>query len=704
MAGNSSDKQKDQTSTKTAQACNHCRQRKSRCDGKTPCSFCEKRAFECLYETFQRRRGPGRSKEYIRALEARLRDTNLTLTEPVSLQSGQAKSTKAPSLEPTALAATSDSNELTAIAGGSADHALKAPGPELVSSDTWRQTAGVEEEISDTTPQPPPKLSSTVTNNSHRLMTCLKDLKPSFSEDDCRPQLFSSLVSANEIIKFLEPVFDDINTGYPFLSWPLFIENLSHLDQTKNPAWRALLNSVMAIGMLFRPADSDFVSSARHAWAKFNNAYALLPQLITLDPDILVIEAILSMAIFMKMSTDTRTAAQLVSSAVKMYQMAALQNDPSRTLGTSDSRYRRAFWTAYILDTEVNTLCGLPPAIDDDEFGVVADRRVMKVHMQDLSPVLQIRSEIAIMESIIYKRLYQRKALGQLDSELVLTIVELDWGLGYWPRSVSSELRPDLDNPAAQPNPDIETLTLHFAYYHCVSLVHWAARRHGLRQNVSHLTLPNPIDNVRIVSSIEKSKKAARATLSLLRALPPRQFVDLWRILCYTISATIILLTGVLEDPLSAYARSDVWTIRSFRQFIERVIRENGYDLHRVLQGCLQIEELAQISVDEAEATLAAEGTEGTEERTVTGPWNDVLSRQAQTLREALESSIHPVYMAQGLMTNMQNRDSAATRVFSEVLGISKKDDKQSELFAPECLRPEINGFTFELIAEGSNH
>ncbi|KAI3319972.1 hypothetical protein HD806DRAFT_524990 [Xylariaceae sp. AK1471] len=682
MPGNSSSKGTNHISTRTMQACNHCRQRKSRCDGKSPCSFCEKHAINCTYELSQRRRGPGRSKEYIRALEARLRDA--TLSEPLPSNPGQAKSTASQSPEPTA--AISDSNKLNAVGGDAAIHApIEALGPESASSDASRQTAGSEEEIPDSTP-PFLKPLITIANGSHGFASYLAGRKSSISKHSSRLQIFSPLVLTNEIIKFLEPVFDDLTSGYPFLSWPLFVDHLSNMDPVKNPAWRALLDSVMAIAMLFRSANSDLESAAKDAWTKFRNAYTLLPQLIALDPEILAVEAVLAMAIFMKLSTDARTAAQLVSSAVKMYQMIVLQNDPSRTLilGASDDRHRRAFWTAYILDMEISSQCGLPSTVDDDEFGVVAEMPKINVHMQGLSPALQIRSEIAIIESIIYKRLYKRKAFEQSDSELVPNIVEIDWGFGYWQQTVSSDLRPDPDNPAAKPVADMGTLMLHFAYYNSVSMAHWAARRHGSRNDASNRVPSDQIENVQVASSIEKSKKAARATLNLLRALPQRPFVDLWRILCYPISASMTLLIGVLEDPLSACARPDISIIRSFRQFLEKAIREDCCDLHWILQGCLQIEKLAENAVVKAEDQSTTKSTDGIDGRSVPRLWDDALSRQAQIIKDTLGSCTHPMYVAQGLMTNMQNRDSAATRVLSEVLGISEKGDRQTWLLAPE--------------------
>ncbi|RYC58606.1 hypothetical protein CHU98_g7602 [Xylaria longipes] len=601
-----------------------------------------------------------REGQYIRALEARLRDA--TRTEPEASPSRHVKSMDAQLSEITTAASGPD--KPNTVAGDAVVHApIEDSRQQATPSDTARQTTGSNEET---------------------------------SRDTSRPRVSLPLPLTDDIIRFLEPVFNDMNTGYPLLPWPLFVDNLLCIDPSKNVAWRALLDSIMAIGILFRSKNFNFEMSAKEAWARFNNAYVQLPHIMALGPDILAIEAILTMALFMRMSADARTTAQLLSSAVRMYQIMALQNDPTRTLtlGACDDRHRRVFWTAYILDKKISTQFGLPPAIQDDEYDVGAQRQKIMLHMQGLSPSSQIIAEVAIMESIVYRRLYQRKAFEQPDDELITNVIEESWGLDYWQRiQASAEFRPDFDNPAALSNPSMETLTIHFAYYHCVDMVHWAARRHSSRTNTSKSTPPNRIGNARTLMLIEVSRKAARATLSVLPSFPRRSFVDL----------CINLLAGVLEDPLSISARSDVSTLRSFRQFLERIVQEDGCDLNRVLQGCVKMEYLAQNAVDKAEAMSTATALDGMEEGTGPVPWDDVLWRNSQKIKDLLASCTHPMYVAQGLMTNLKSRDSATTEALSEILGICEKGDGLSGLFAPECLWPKTNGFPFQSTAGVSN-
>ncbi|KAI1335831.1 hypothetical protein F5Y15DRAFT_396613 [Xylariaceae sp. FL0016] len=671
-----------QASFRATQACNQCRQRKGRCDGKTPCSYCEKHAIECVYEALQRRRGPGRSKEYIRTLEARLREATLADNPPLQSLGVQSTANPLPLPIPTSQAV-SLTQEKAAVADTAAH--LRAG-----RTRSGAKLHDANEILSYGNAQQSPTEASITTASS-----TVKHLPPLV-------QPSSSTVLREDVIELLEPIFIDLNAGYPFLSWSSFSDHLSDTGLTQNPGWRALLDSMIAMGMLFKEAESDSGKGVERAWARFNSAYALLPKLMSLDPDILVVEALLAMALFARMSTDIRIAAQLLSTAVKAYQMLTLQHNASGclNLGALNDRHRCAFWTAYILSAELSSQCGLPLTVDDEEFGIEVDRRVIRPHMAGLSPTQQIRAEVATMEAAVWKRLYSRKAFAQPDSELLAAIYELDWGLGYWPQAVQEELRPSIDQPAGKADMCMETVLLHFAYFYCVAMVHWAARRHNIGREADDgdTTSPrrNPLDGIRVKTSVGKCKKTARAALSLLRAMPQQPLVGFWRILHYPICAIIVLLIGVLEEPRASYTGSDLWTIKSFRQFIESRVHQGVLGLQRVFQACVQMEKIAQNAIDKAN-TMVAVNNQREDEEATSGGFDGEFNRRAQAVAESLSSCSNPMYVAINMMTNMRTRDNTAAEALSKMLGISDADQCSGPLVA-ECLRPSTNGFSFEAL------
>ncbi|KAI0538592.1 hypothetical protein GGR58DRAFT_467794 [Xylaria digitata] len=607
MAGTSSEQQKDRGTMRAAQACNPCRQRKGRCDGKRPCHSCQQHISYCVYESRQRRRGPGRSKEYIRLLEAQLR--NVT----------GAKHGVSP-LEQTSETCTRSSGHISTndvhLASAAAENASagepassgSVPARSILSKIRHR-----EEGNADGKRRPEYRPSNPDTDSSRSIEAVVTHLQPTGPQSSDRTREPCSLVPTQGIVGFLESTIDSLNTGYPFLSTSLLLHQLSTLDPTTNLAWRALIDTVMLIGMLFRSSNSELTASIEAAQVNCKNAHAQILQIVDLEPAILAIEALLSIGLFRKLTSDTRTAAQIVSQVIRIFQMISLQSDASCLIASElmDERHRRALRTAYILDMEM-IQCGLPPTIDDEEFGIVIQQPETRRSMQGLSKTSQVRAEVAAMEKIIYKRLYRKKAFEQPDNERMLNISEIDWGLSYWRLSIEPDLRLDIDNPPTHENLDFE-----------------AARRHGLSTNSVISAPPQPAENFRVVSAIEKSKRAARAILGILPTSNRLQFIDLWDILCYPISAMITLLVATLEDPLSSSVRLDLGAMGSFCHFLETMVAEE-YDLRSALQACIQMKKLSQNAVNEAQAVLEAERQGTAAEDSASGLYDEVMSSQAQ--------------------------------------------------------------------------
>ncbi|KAJ3579701.1 hypothetical protein NPX13_g860 [Xylaria arbuscula] len=683
MAGaDANQQQKDRSTTRAVQACNPCRQRKGRCDGKRPCRSCQQHASDCIYEDRQRRRGPGRSKEYIRLLESRLRDVASAELQASTLGGTHVLCTASSgriSINDAHLA--NDTSEGVSVREAGIEGSQRArPALNITSRSEVANADGKLSLECD-----PLASNSYLLQGSEVVGTRSQSNSP---RNNVRAEEAYSLIPAQDIVSFLESTIDSLNTRYPFLSSPLLFDQLSTQDPTTNLAWRGLLDAVMAMGMLMRSPSSEITAAIQVAQVNCRNAYAQILQVVDPEPTILTIEALLSIGLFMKLTSNTRTAAQVISQVIRIFQMISLQTGASClvTSGEMDERHLRAFWTAYILDMEITTQCGLPPTIHDDEFGVVILRPETIRSMQGMSKALQSRAEVAAMEKIIYQRLYRKSAFEQEENELMLEIGEIDWGLGYWRLTMSPRPQPDVDNPLTNDNLDFGVFVLHLAYYSCVNMASWAVRRHSLNKDpaVSHPS--RQAGNFRVASAIEKSKRAARAILSMFIVLEGLQFINLWNILCYPMSAMITLLVGVLEDPLSSSTNLDLDAMRSFCDFLETAVGE-GYDLRRALQACAQMEKLAQNAVHAAQALLETSNQGVVAEGREQSLPDEVLSSQVHMIKEPLTSCANPMYVAHGLMENIRTRDSPVTDILSKVLGIPKKDDRQFGLLTPECFR-----------------
>ncbi|EJU02524.1 hypothetical protein DACRYDRAFT_21608 [Dacryopinax primogenitus] len=86
------------TSKKVTFACQGCRQRKTRCDGCTPCASCARLRAECLYDTERKRRGP--RVGYRRGGKAEAVAAAIVLTSQPNLMDPYASKSHAPAQEP----------------------------------------------------------------------------------------------------------------------------------------------------------------------------------------------------------------------------------------------------------------------------------------------------------------------------------------------------------------------------------------------------------------------------------------------------------------------------------------------------------------------------------------------------------------------------------------------------------------------------
>ncbi len=337
----------------------------------------------------------------------------------------------------------------------------------------------------------------------------------------------------------VQQVAEDIFGEFPLLHMPSLLESLRQERQPstgrreRSPAWDCCFNAVIAIAVPIKTLNSSFVEVGEFAWAFFKNAYALFPELILHGDNLLAVQAILVMAMFARGSADTRLALLLLSTAIRISHTIGLhKRRPSVGSCSQDATEAetrsRVFWTAYILDVEMSVNCGLP-SIQPDEEDVELDLPFtgpLDVRESTTgTDVFRARAELAIVQSMVKKRLYSAKALRRTGSQLA-EAMELETVLLDWRSGIPVQSQPDYDSQIANSvAADASLMVLHLVYYNCLSIVHWAAIRGGAWEITAGVATAQP----ELLSSVAKCRAAARSTIHLLtHRSVPRQFVDFW--------------------------------------------------------------------------------------------------------------------------------------------------------------------------------
>ena len=132
-------------------------------------------------------------------------------------------------------------------------------------------------------------------------------------------------------------------------------------------------------------------------------------------------------------------------------------------------------------------------------------------------------------------------------------------------------------------------------------------------------------------------------------------------------------------------------------------------DLAITLKGCSSMMILAQAAVDHSQAaTVTGEAEAWSELHPISicdtvqvsssvGTPLKQSTNKIQGLLRLLESTVHPMYVAQGLMSNLAPASVVqAVRALSSILLVPWPENSPYGPFAPRCLQPETYGVRFD--------
>ncbi|XEU96950.1 hypothetical protein FSHL1_002235 [Fusarium sambucinum] len=677
-----------------ARACDMCRKKKIKCDGKMPsCTHCINYKTECVFTQVEKKRAPPKGAKYIEGLENRLNrmehllrlsglldedDDDLGALEKrlmerqqksrqasMAVGSGPASPTHSASA-PSAIdgAALTPQSSLTSPNSIVKDEKRKSVTPAPSAAPSTAPAANANgEEAKPEEPEEVEALSemmcSLVTNNygetryigsssgfsifspkgvswvnsktgDDSFQRTISDIsvddhkwtnwKPEVFGDLFQRPIFRPLPPKTEALSLLQDYFDNFNCIFPLFHQPTFM-HLVQMQYSSEPyqgsGWWASLNCALAIAHRLRvmsnlvPQDED-----EKAWGYLKNAIGVFPELTMRNTDLLSVQALLGMALFLQGTPNPQPTFLLVSAAMRLAQSIGLhKRGTGFNLNPIEIEQRkRVFWIAYMLDKDLCLRAGRPPAQDDDD---------MNVELPDADPadnignipladgkgkmnLFRVMCEFATIESEVYKRLYSVQATKQSDGELLNTIGELDQKLEEWKDSIPIDYRPEHDINASHTPLILHVVMLHLTYYNCLTTIHRMSVHHGYwTSRLANYAIQGlnarPL-NPRVFSSAALCTAAARASVSLLKYVPQGDFACVWMILYFPVSALVTLFGNILQNPLDPRAKSDTRLMNIVVTFLSMLGQEAEQGgVHRMLGICAEFERIAKAVIDKAE-------------------------------------------------------------------------------------------------------
>ncbi|KAH8719157.1 fungal-specific transcription factor domain-containing protein [Phaeosphaeriaceae sp. PMI808] len=422
--------QSDPKRRRIARACDMCRKKKIKCDGKMPsCTHCQNYKTECIFTQVEKKRQPpkGTSAKYIEGLENRLARMESLMRLSGVLPEDDDGSTDLATLEKqfadrigqsaTPGNSAGEYRRASSHMAGSTTHgtpvqpALPSPRSGTTSPEPDKMANGEAKEEDALAEM----MCSLVTNNcgetryigsssgfsifspkgiqwvndktgdqSFRDMistAAVEDNKwiqwrPDVFQDIFKRRVYKQLPPKHEALSLLKDYFENFNCMFPLFHEPTFM-HLVDKHYSKDPyegsGWWASLNVALAFAHRLRvmsnlvPADED-----EKAWQYLKNAMSVMVELTMRNTDLLSVQALLGIGLFLLGTPNPQPTYFFIATAMRLAHSIGLHKKGANfNLNSAEVEQRkRVFWIAYMLDKDICLRSGRPPIQDDDDMNV----------------------------------------------------------------------------------------------------------------------------------------------------------------------------------------------------------------------------------------------------------------------------------------------------------------------------------------------
>ncbi|KAE9992947.1 hypothetical protein EG327_007255 [Venturia inaequalis] len=653
-----------------ARACDMCRKKKIKCDGKMPaCTHCQNYKTECIFTQVEKKRNPPKGAKYIEGLENRLARMESLLRLSGVVSNEDADATDLGTLEKRLAEKTAASQREDSPANRNSASAQSKDGSS--NANTPQQTVTSPDSVNDS-PEPEKEgqteaevealsdmMCSLVTNNcgetryigsssgfsifspkgiqwvnektgdnsfQEMISTASVDdnkwihWKPDVFRDIFARRVYKPLPPKHEAMSLLKDYFENFNCMFPLFHEPTFMHLVDRhysRDPYEGSGWWASLNVVLAIAHRLRvmsnlvPQDED-----QKAWGYLKNAMAVQTELTIRNTDLLSVQALLGMALFLQGTPNPQPSFFLIAAAIRLSHSIGLHKRGSGfNLNPSEIEQRkRVFWIAYMLDRDLCLRSGRPPIQDDDDMNVDLPSESPPDNIGNIPladgkgkvNLFHLMCQFAVIASKVYKQLYSVKASKQSDGELLNTIGELDRELEDWKDTIPIDFRPEHEIKASHTPLILHVVVLHFAYYNCLTTIHRMSVHHGYwTSRLSNYAIQGlnarPL-NPRVFSSAALCVSAARASIQLIKYVPQGDYDCVWLVLYYPVSALVTLFANILQNPTDSRARADLKLMNQVVSFLSALCADDeNASVRRMLSVCSEFERIAKIVLDKTE-------------------------------------------------------------------------------------------------------
>ncbi|EAS32699.1 C6 transcription factor [Coccidioides immitis RS] len=579
---------------RVTRACDECRRKKIKCDGKQPCTHCTVYSYACTYDQpSNRRRNP--APQYIEALEARLQKAEALLRAvlpDVDLDDPSFDASNVGELVSTLTKPKSEPNpERERKESSSSEHCDESLLESMVDNtgaldlddqghwDYHGQSSGLmfvrhlRKQFGNLVPERTP-------SKFQQISQILESAKSSSeSPIDTYMSLAHDLPPRDIARKLCDNALEDACIVLRFMHKPTFYAMFDRIYDTpaeqytnKENTFLPLLYLALAVGCLFRGVGdstldkSGYEPAVDQGFQYFKAGRLLLD--ITECRDLTSLQAICFMILFLQASANISTCYSYIGIALRASLRLGLHRSVSANFNPVELESRkRVFWVVRSMDIHVSTILGLPWMLSEDDIdqdpplGIedeyITPEGILPVPPGSASLMAGVNAHIRLAQILlkVTKYIYPVKAanLGSSHTYMVShsKIREIERDLQDWKDDLPESLKPGSE---ASPKVDRLRQLLRISYAH----VQMAMYRPFLHY-VSGGSHGRGIDK-RSYACAAACVSVARNVVHITAEMKKKQLLNgsYWFTMYTTYFAILSLLFFILENPESASAKDGI--------------------------------------------------------------------------------------------------------------------------------------------------
>ncbi|KAL6230423.1 hypothetical protein BDW75DRAFT_222787 [Aspergillus navahoensis] len=411
--------------------------------------------------------------------------------------------------------------------------------------------------------------------------------RPDVFYDVFASKVFKPLPPRAEVFSLLEEYFKSLNLILPLYHEKTFMQLVEwqYTQQTCDDAARwASINIILALAYEYRYSNSQKTEKDREkAWLYYKNALSVFPELVLRRTDLLSVQALLGMALFLRGNSGSQATIPVVTAAIRASHRMGLHREvPRPHLSRVEQQQRKnVFWIACIIDQSISIRLGSAPTQQLDDYDVeLPSDDTEGLRLVDNKTVFPQICRISVIRSRTYRHFYSARALeNKSTADICETVHKLNAELQDW------KSRSQFDTLFKQRGSGQDFLvgfasaSLFLLYNNTLMMIH----RVPVLINFAYQSRAERIPELDLRLMFNQSSssavlcvQAAREILKLINHLPWGDVAWIWSLLYYIFLAVMTVFVNILRNSQHQTSKDDLKSLSMAATFFATLVPADG--------------------------------------------------------------------------------------------------------------------------------